>query len=57
VSAVTQAVRELFGNATVPTSDAWAMQHPVAYTLLWIALILAVFVPLSIRQYERSTLR
>lgn len=57
VSAVTQAIRELFGNAAGPTSDAWAMQHPLPYTLLWIVLILAVFVPLSIRQYKRSSLR
>jgi ABC-2 type transport system permease protein len=57
VSAVTQAVRELFGNAAVPASDAWAMQHPIAYTLAWVGLILAIFVPLSIRQYERSTLK
>jgi ABC-2 type transport system permease protein len=57
VSAVTQAVRELFGNAAVPASDAWAMQHPIAYTLLWVAAILVIFVPLSIRQYERSTLK
>ena len=53
VSAVTQACRELFGNtsAAVPVPDAWSMQNPVLYTLLWVALILAVFVPLSIRQY------
>lgn len=59
VSALTQAVRELFGN-TVPmlqTSDAWSMQHPVAYTLLWIVLIIVVFAPLSIRRYRRSNAR
>jgi len=26
----------------------------VAYTLLWIAVILAVFVPLAVNQYSRS---
>ncbi|MEX2328700.1 MAG: ABC transporter permease [Nitriliruptoraceae bacterium] len=57
VSTVTQSIRELFGNAGPSTSDAWSMQHPTSYTLLWIAIILAVFVPLSIRQYRRSTLR
>ena len=59
VSALTQAIRELFGN-TVPmsqTSDAWSMQNPVAYTLLWIVLIIAVFAPLSIRRYRRSNSR
>jgi ABC-type polysaccharide/polyol phosphate export permease len=59
VSSVTQAARELFGN-TDPTAvvpDAWSLQHPVAYILLWVALILAVFVPLSVRQYKRTASR
>ena len=57
VSTLTQACRELFGNlgAGVPVPDSWPMQHPVVYTLLWVALILAVFVPLSVRQYRLST--
>ncbi|MEX1177790.1 MAG: ABC transporter permease [Nitriliruptor sp.] len=59
VSTVTQAVRELFGNTgpAMPVSDTWSMQHPVLYTLIWIAIILAIFVPLSIRQYKRAALR
>lgn len=56
VSAATQAVRELFGNtnptATVP--DVWSLQNPVAYTLIWVAIILIIFVPLSVRQYKRT---
>jgi ABC-2 type transport system permease protein len=59
VSSVTQASRELFGNvergALVP--DVWSLQHPVAYTLLWVGIILLVFVPLSVRQYQRSATR
>jgi ABC-2 type transport system permease protein len=56
VSTVTQAVRELFGNTSpsMPLSDAWSMQNPALYTLLWVGVILLVFVPLSIRQYERA---
>ena len=56
VSALTQASRELFGNvdARVPAPDAWPMQHAELYTLIWVALILAVFVPLSVRQFQRS---
>jgi ABC-2 type transport system permease protein len=59
VSSVTQAARELFGNIApgAPEPDAWPLQHPVAYTLLWVALILAVFVPLAVRQYERAASR
>lgn len=59
VSAVTQAVRELFGNTSdaMPVPDAWSMQHPVVYTLLWVVLILVVFVPLSVRQYRLASTR
>jgi ABC-2 type transport system permease protein len=59
VSSLAQSAREAFGN-TVPAtsvSSAWSLNHPVVYTLLWVALILLVFVPLSIRQYRRAALR
>jgi ABC-2 type transport system permease protein len=57
VSTVTQASRELFGNipASAPEPAAWSLQNPVLYTLLWAAAILAVFIPLSVRAYLRST--
>jgi ABC transporter DrrB family efflux protein len=53
VSAVTQASRELFGNSAgvAAVSDAWPISHPVAYTLIWGLVIMAVFVPLSVRRY------
>jgi ABC-2 type transport system permease protein len=58
VSAITQAARELFGNtALVVSSDAWPLQHPVAYTLVWVVIILAVFVPLTNLQYRRAASR
>jgi len=59
VSAVTQASRELFGNSAgvAVVSDAWPIAHPVAYTVLWSVLIVAVFVPLSVRQYQRAAQR
>jgi ABC-2 type transport system permease protein len=59
VSTVVQAARELFGNTVpgAPVSDAWPMQNPVLYTLLWTAIILAVFVPLSVRAYRRTASR
>jgi hypothetical protein len=31
------------------------MQNPVVYSLIWVAAIVAVFAPLSVRQYRRST--
>jgi ABC transporter DrrB family efflux protein len=59
VSSLAQAAREAFGNAVpyTSTSDAWSLNHPVVYVLLWVAAILAIFVPLSVRQYMRSTSR
>jgi ABC-2 type transport system permease protein len=59
VSSVTQAARDLFGNTNpnYPPPDVWAMQHPVAYSLIWIALILVIFIPLAIAQYRRAAAR
>jgi ABC-2 type transport system permease protein len=59
VSSVTQAAREQFGNTSpqMPAPDVWSMQHAVAYTLIWVAVILAVFIPLSIRQYGKAASR
>jgi ABC-2 type transport system permease protein len=59
VSAVTQAARELFGNypASAPVPDVWSLQNPALYTVIWTAIILAVFVPLSVRLYQRTTTR
>ncbi|MFG2001511.1 ABC transporter permease [Spirillospora sp. NPDC048911] len=55
VSALTAACRELFGNPGVPAGDtAWPIAHPVTATLLWSALLLVVFVPLTVRTYERK---
>ncbi len=59
VSSLTQAVRERFGNTTdkVPLPDVFSMNHPVAYTLIWVVVILLVFIPLSVRAYRRSSHR
>jgi ABC-2 type transport system permease protein len=58
VSAVAQAAREAFGNTgTYKPPDVWSLQHPFSYTLIWVVIILAVFIPLSIRQYEKSALK
>jgi ABC transporter DrrB family efflux protein len=56
VSSLTQAIRELFGNTSpqLPPADVWPMQNPVIYTLLWVAGILAVFIPLASWQYKRA---
>ncbi len=58
VSAVAQAAREAFGNTgTIQPPDVWSLQNPILYTLIWVAIILAIFVPLSTREYQRAAAR
>jgi ABC-2 type transport system permease protein len=59
ISAVTQAARELFGNTSpqMPPADTWSMQNPLVYSMIWIAIILAVFIPLAIRQFGKAASR
>ncbi len=70
VSTLTHAARENFGNldamagqgmteqaAREAAEYTWALQHAEVYTLVWVLLILVVFVPLSIRTYQRTVLR
>jgi ABC-2 type transport system permease protein len=56
VSALAGALRHLFANpGGVPPADApWSLQHPLAYSLIWIAAIIAVGAPLAVRMYQRS---
>lgn len=54
ISAVTTALRDLFGNAPVPDGAAWPVAHPVAGSLGWCALLLVVFVPLTVRRYAHG---
>ena len=59
ISAVAQAVRELFGNIPfgAPEPTAWPLQNPVLYALLWAVLIVMIFGPLSVRRYKRAVKR
>jgi ABC-2 type transport system permease protein len=54
VSALVQAVRELFGNvpAGTPVGDTWMQQNAPATVLIGAAILLAVFVPLCIRKFS-----
>jgi len=54
MSALSAAVRELFGNPTLPTTSAWPSQHPVAACLIWAAGLLLVLVPLCTRRYAQA---
>lgn len=56
VSAVTSAVRELFGNPNPSSAiSAWPMQHPILAAVVWSLAILAVFAPLAALLYRRRT--
>jgi ABC-2 type transport system permease protein len=59
VSAVTQAARDLFGNTSpkLPTPHTWPLQHAALYTVLWSVALVAVFVPLCVRQYKKAAAR
>jgi ABC-2 type transport system permease protein len=55
VSAVSQAAREAFGNTgNLPQPEVWSLENPVAYALIWVVIILAIFVPLAVRQYKKA---
>jgi ABC-2 type transport system permease protein len=54
VSAVSTAVRHLFGNPGAPTNGAWPLEHAVVASLVWAAVILAIFVPLCTARYARN---
>jgi len=58
LSATVAACRQLFGNpGATQVSDTWPLQHPVAASVGWSLLLLALFVPLAIRTYRSATAR
>lgn len=59
VSALVQSARELFGNIPpgAPVGDSWMQQNPIPTVLIGIVVVLAVFVPLSIRKFSQISSR
>lgn len=59
VSALVQSARELFGNtpAGMPVGEAWTSQNPVLTVMIGMAVMLAIFVPLSIRKFQSISSR
>ncbi len=56
ISALVQAVRELWGNTVpAPPDAALPLQYPVIATLLWTVALTAVLAPLSIRTFKNRT--
>ncbi len=58
VSALVQAARDLFGNTQAGVvRDTFGIQYPVITVFIGVAVLLAVFVPLCIRQFARTSSR
>ncbi|MER7072364.1 ABC transporter permease [Terrabacter sp. NPDC000476] len=56
VSALVQAMRELWGNVpAAPADAALPLQHPVVTTVIWSLLITGVVAPLAVRAFVRRT--
>ncbi len=56
VSTMVAACRELFGlkNHFGATANSFPSQHPLTMSLIYMVIILAIFVPLSVRKYSRA---
>ncbi len=52
VSARTAATRKLWGNPNPYAAEGSPAEQPVLLTLIWVAVMLAVFVPLAVRKYR-----
>jgi ABC-2 type transport system permease protein len=52
LSATVGAARELFGNPGMG-GITWASQHPVLLAILWPTVLVAIFLPLSVRRYRK----
>ena len=56
ISALVQAIRELWGNTVpAPPDAALPLQYPVVATLIWTLALTAVLAPLSIRAFKKRT--
>jgi ABC-2 type transport system permease protein len=56
ISALTQAIRELWGNTgPAPAEAGWPLHHPALATFLWTIAITAVVAPLALRAFARRT--
>ncbi|MDX6232262.1 MAG: hypothetical protein QOH68_1246 [Nocardioidaceae bacterium] len=56
VSGLTQACRELWGNAPAAPSDAaWPLQHAVLVSVLWPIVLTAIFAPLALRAFRQRS--
>ena len=52
VSTLTAAIRELWGNPNPFAAQGFPAEQPALLTLIWVAVIIAVFAPLAVRRYR-----
>lgn len=59
VSTMVAAIRELFGVPVLfgVTAESWVSQNPLEMSLIYIALIMLIFIPLSVRTYAKTASR
>ena len=54
VSALTAATRKLWGNPNpFGNGTGFPAEHPIELTIIWVAVILLIFIPLAVRRYQR----
>jgi ABC transporter DrrB family efflux protein len=51
-STLTASLRQLWGNPNPFVSDSFPSQNPVLVTLVWVAVVIAIFAPLGVRRYR-----
>jgi ABC-2 type transport system permease protein len=52
VSTLTAATRQLWGNPNPFAASGFPAENPILLTLVWIAVLLAIFAPLGVRSYR-----
>jgi ABC transporter DrrB family efflux protein len=56
VSALTQACRDLWGNAAPVGADAaWPLQHAELASIVWSVILTAIFAPLALRAFRQRS--
>ncbi len=57
VSSVAESLRELFGNprGEFGANPPWPIEHPIAYSWIWIVAIVVICAPIAIRAYRKTT--
>jgi ABC-2 type transport system permease protein len=51
-STLTASLRQLWGNPNPFASDSFPSQNPILVTVVWVAVLIAIFGPLGVRRYR-----